>query len=407
MRIIFFSDHFRPEPSAPAAHVYERSLHWVRDGHEVTVVTSAPNFPEGKVYPGYRNRVRAIEEMDGIRVVRVGTFITRNEGFALRTLDYASYMVSSFLLAQIERRPDVVISTSPHLFAAMAGTTYARARRVPHVVEIRDLWPASIRSTVSLRGERLYNALEGIELGIYRRSARIISLTHSFVGDMTRRGVPEEKIDVVINGANLELFSPRERDAEIEERYGLRGRFVIGYLGTIGLAHGLENVIAAAELLRDTPITFLFVGVGAAKEALERAVAERTLENVVFAPRQLKEDMPRFWSVCDAGLIHLKDDELFATVIPSKIFESMAMGLPVLYAGPRGEGTGIVERHEAGLCVSSSAPRELANAARRLAGDSELRERLAANSLAAAPEYSRTRHARATMASLERAQDGR
>jgi colanic acid biosynthesis glycosyl transferase WcaI len=403
MKILFFTDHFRPEPSAPAAHVYERARIWAREGHNVTVVASAPNFPEGKLFPGYRNRWRTVEEMDGIRVVRVKTFITANDGFFLRVIDYVSYMFSSFIMAQLERTPDVVISTSPHLFVPVGALAWAKTRGVPHVMEVRDLWPASIASAAGLGTGWVYRLLERLELRLYRHSARVLLFTEAFRRDLLARGVPAERLDVVINGANLDLFAPRPRDEELARSLGLDGRFVVGYLGTLGLAHGLENVLHAAELLRDTTVTFLFVGVGAAKSGLEAEARRLGLDNVLFVPRQAKEEMPRYWSLCDAGLIHLKDDPLFATVIPSKIFESMAMGLPVMYVGPPGEGSLIVERHEAGVVVPAGNREALADAARALAADAGERERLAANSLAAAPNYSRERQAEATLDVLRRA----
>ena len=406
MKILFFTDHFRPEPSAPAAHIYERARLWVQWGHEVTVITSAPNFPTGKVYPGYQNRWHFVEEMAGIRVVRVKTFLVANEGFVLRTLDYMSYVFPALFSALREEKPDVAISSSPHLFTAVTGVLYARLRRVPHVFEIRDLWPKSIVANSSIKPGRIYRLLEKLELFLYRKSKRILSFTHSYVEDLTARGVPVEKIDVVINGANLELFSPRPRDGEIDGKYRLGGRFVVGYLGTVGLSSGLENVIHAAELLRDTRITFFIVGVGAAKQTLEVMAREHGLSNVVFADRQLKEDMPRFWSVCDASLIHLRDSEVFKTVIPSKIFESMAMGMPIIYVVPEGEGAAIVRQHEAGVCVPPAQPAALAAAVRELANDPERQSLFRANSLKAAPRYSREQQAKGTIDVLQRAVSG-
>jgi glycosyltransferase involved in cell wall biosynthesis len=405
MRILFLSDHFFPEPSAPAAHVYERARLWVSQGHDVTVLCSAPNFPEGRVFPGYRNSMRSVEVLDGIRVVRVKTYICANEGIFRRTLDYASYAVSAFLMAWCEQRPDVVISTSPHLFVPLAGVLHATLRRVPHVFEIRDLWPAGIAATEVLGHASLtLSLLEKLELSLYRRSARILALTPAFKTDLVRRGIAAEKIDVVINGANLELFrSGMPRDAQIEAQFGLSGRFVVGYLGTLGLAHGLENVIDAAELLRGTDITFLFVGVGAAKADLESSVRRRGLNNVVFAPRQEKAAMPRFWSVCDASLVHLRAALLFETVIPSKIFEAMAVGVPTIYSAPRGEGSKIVEQHDTGMVVAPMDAAALASACLSLARDPLQRARLAAAAARAAPLYSRTRQAEESLEVLQRA----
>lgn len=401
MNILFFSDHFYPEPSAPAAHVYERAKIWVADGHSVTVVTSAPNFPEGRVYAGYKNSWRSVEHLDGIRVVRVKTFIARNEGFVLRIADYVSYMLSALLVSLREPRPDVVLSTSPHLFVPVAGVLFAKLRRVPHVFELRDLWPATIAANTSLKQRKVIEILEILELWLYRASARVLAFTPSFRRDLVRRGIAECNVDVVINGANLELFSgPLPRDQELCAQLGLKGRFVVGYLGTLGLSQGLENVVAAAAMLTGTNIVFLFVGVGAAKQELERRVAELGIGNVVFAGRQRKESMPQYWSVCDAALVHLRNDPVFSTVIPSKIFEAMAVGQAIVYVGPEGDGSVIVERHGAGLQVRPDDPTALAEAIRELAADSARIGVMRTCSLKAASEYSRRRQADATLAVL-------
>jgi glycosyltransferase involved in cell wall biosynthesis len=407
LKILFFSDHFYPEPSAPAAHVYERAALWVRAGHEVTVVTAAPNFPEGRVYAGYRNAWRFREVLNGIRVVRVKTYIARNEGFVRRTLDYITYMMSSFFFAFFEPRPDVVVSTSPHLFAAVGGVLHALIRRVPHVFELRDLWPATIAANTGVQRGFTYRMLERLELWLYRKSARVLAFTDSYRRDLVHRGIPAQKIDVVINGANLAMFKPaKSRDAEVLREYGLENHFVVGYVGTLGLSQGLENVIEAASLLRDAPIRFFFVGVGAAREPIKQEAQKRGLRNVVFAPRQRKEDVPRFWSVCHVSLVHLKNDPVFATVIPSKIFESMAMGLPMVYCGPAGEGSQIVERHAAGIYVAGGDPAALAAAVETLSRDPSELARLAHNSAAAAGEYSRERQAALSLAVFERAVGG-
>jgi glycosyltransferase involved in cell wall biosynthesis len=407
MRILFFADNFKPETNAPATHIYERCRLWAAAGHDVTVITCAPNFPEGRVYPGYENRLRTVETMDGIRVVRVKTYITANEGFLRRTLDYVSYVPGALYFALREQRPDVVISSSPQLFVAVAGVAYSVFRRVPHVFELRDLWPASILATSSIKPGRLYRMLERLELFLYRRSRRVLSFTNAFRDDLASRGVPQDKIDVVINGASLDIFAPQEqRDPAIESQLGVHGHFVVGYLGTLGLAHGLENVVEAAELLKDEPITFLFVGGGAARAGIEQLVLERKLTNVILAPRVPKEVLPRYWSVCDASLVHLKNDPLFASVIPSKIFESMAVGLPIVYVGPEGEGSQIVREHEAGLVLPAAQPQRLADAVRSLATDAELRARLAQKSRSAAPLYSRQRQAKLTLEVLQRALNG-
>lgn len=407
MHILFLSDNFPPETNAPATRLHEHARRWVRAGHRVSVVTCAPNFPRGRVFDGYENRWLSRETIDGIEVYRVKTFITSNSGFALRTLDFLSFMLMGVLGGLLPRRPDVVVATSPQFFAAVGGWLLSVLRRKPFVFEVRDLWPASIAAVGVLRQSLFLRLLEKVELFLYRRAARIVTVTHAFQDDLVARGVPAKKIAVVTNGVDLERYAPRTRDEEAARELGVDGRFVVGYLGTHGMAHALENVLDAAERLRDLPrVVFLFVGSGAAKESLVREAARRELTNVVFHDPQPKERMPALWSVCDTVLVHLKDSPVFATVIPSKLFEAMGAGRPVLFAGPDGEAADIVRRARCGVCVPPEAPEALADAVRNLATNEEQREALASASAAAAQRYSREHLAERMLTELATVADG-
>lgn len=390
VKILFLSDNFPPEGNAPATRLYEHAVRWVRDGHEVTVITCAPNFPEGKLFPGYRNAWRTTETMDGIRVVRVKTYITANEGFLKRTLDYMSFMVSGFVAGFLEHRPDIVVTTSPQFFCAIGGWALAAVRRLPYAFELRDLWPASIVAVGAMRGSRVVRLLEQIELFLYRRANAVVPVTNSFREDLIARGIAADKIHVVLNGVDLERYAPARRDAELAAQYGVKGRFVVGYFGTHGMAHGLEKVLEAVAALRDrSDILFLFAGGGAGRAMVERLVAERQLTNVRLIPRQPKEMMPRLWSLCDVSLIPLRNDPVFATVIPSKLFECMGMGIPVIMAVPEGEATGIVRETGCGVVVPPEDPMTLADAVRSLAEHPATMAALRQASVAAAPRYSR------------------
>lgn len=404
MRILFLSDNFPPEGNAPATRLYEHAIRWVRDGHEVTVITCAPNFPEGKLFAGYENRWRQVDVIDGIRVVRVKTYITANEGFLKRTLDYMSFMVMGFLMGLFEHRPDVVVATSPQFFCAVGGWALSVARWRPFVFELRDLWPASIVAVGAMRKSLTIRALERVELFLYRRARAIVSVTESFREDLVARGIDRGKIHVVINGVDLERYEPRSRDPALARGFDLEGKFVAGYMGTHGMAHALDKVLAAAGLLLDRPgIVFFFAGSGAARAQVERIVAERGLHNVRLIPRQPKERMPALWSLCDVALVPLRDSPLFAQVIPSKIFESMGMGVPIVMSLPEGEATAIVRAADAGVCVPPENPAALAEALKRLAGDPAELARLRANARRAAPGYSRETQARKMLQVLEKA----
>jgi glycosyltransferase involved in cell wall biosynthesis len=403
MHILFVSDNFPPETNAPATRTFEHARVWVREGHRVTVITCAPNFPEGRVYGGYRNRWYAREVVDGIQVVRVKTFIAPNRGCAARIADYVSFMVAAFVAALAQDAFDVVVGTSPQFFAAVGAWAVSAVRRKPFVFELRDLWPESIEAVGAMRGQFVLRALERLELFLYRRAAAVVAVTESFRDNLARRGIDPRKIAVVRNGVDLARYAPRARDYELARELGVEGCFVVGYLGTHGLAHALERVLEAAHILRDRrDIRFLFVGAGAAREGLVRQASERALANVAFFPSRSKDDMPSLWSLCDVGLVHLKDEATFASVIPSKLFECFGMGVPVLFAGPDGEGARIVRERGAGIVVQAENPAKLASAIAFLADDDELRAKLADASRAAAREFDRDALALTMLGVLQR-----
>lgn len=391
MHILFLTDNFPPEGNAPAARTYEHAIRWVRGGHQVTVITGAPNFPEGIVFDGYSNRWYLKEMVDGISVVRVKTYIAANSGVLKRILDYMSFMITGCVAGLFQKKIDVVIATSPQFFNAIGGWILAFLRQKPFIFELRDIWPASIITVGAIKNRRIIGTLEKIELFLYKKSTRIICLTQAFKEELVRRGIDSKKIDVILNGVDLNRYRPTSvKDIKFTERFNLTGKFVVGYIGTHGMAHGLEHVIDTADALRDfTDIQFLFVGGGATRERLEHCVQDRALSNVTLMPRQPKEEIYRVWSLCDVSLVHLRDESLFQAVIPSKIFESMGMGIPMIVSMPTGEATDIVRSCDAGIVVPPESPMQLAEAVLALRNDPGLLSRLATNSAKSAYRYSR------------------
>ncbi|MBC8269443.1 MAG: glycosyltransferase family 4 protein [Rhodospirillaceae bacterium] len=407
MKILFLTENFPPESNAAATRVYERACYWADWGHQVTVITSAPNFPEGKLFQGFENKWKQTETMSGIRVVRVKTYIAANRGVLHRTLDFLSFMATGFFAALKEDRPDVIAATSPQFFTAVAGWAAGAARGVPFVFELGDLWPASIAAVGAMKKSFALGLIEKLELFLYRRSTAIAALTGSFKDNLVSRGIDADKISVVINGVDLSRYAPRSRDKALADEWGLAGKFVAGYIGTHGMAHALGNVLDAAERLKDDDgVRFLLAGAGAERDALIAEAAGRGLNNVVFMPRQPKERMPAVWSLCDVALVHLKDSPVFAGVIPSKIFEAEAMGLPLLLAAPEGEASAIVLNDKAGLHVAAEDPDALAAAVTHLSGDKALCQTFATAALAAAPDHSRETQAREMLDVLQMAAGG-
>jgi len=408
MKILFLTENFPPESNAAATRVYERAVYWAQWGHDVTVITQVPNFPEGRLFPGFVNKWKQTAEMDGIRVVRVKTLIAANRGVIKRGLDFLSFMVTGFLAAQGQPKPDVIAATSPQFFTAVAGWAAGARRGVPFVFELGDLWPASIVAVGAMGKSTLISTFEKLELFLYRRSSAIVALTNSFKENLVARSIPADKIAVVINGVDVVRYGPRPRDEALARQYNLGDKFVVGYVGTHGMAHALGNVLDVAEQMKNqTDLRFLLAGAGAMRDALMADARRRGLDNVVFMPRQPKEMMPAVWSLCDVALVHLKNSPVFAGVIPSKIFEAEAMGLPILLAAPDGEASRIVLGDGAGLHVPAENPEALAAAVMTLMADGALRQALAEKSLAAAPSHSREEQARQMLAVFELAASGR
>lgn len=404
MRILFLSDNFPPEVNAPASRTFEHCREWVRAGHEVTVITCAPNFPTGKVLPGYRNRLWQREDVEGIRVIRVWSYITANEGFARRIADYVSYMLAASIAALFVRRPDVIVATSPQFFTAVAGWITGVLRRRPWVFELRDIWPESIKAVGAMGESAAIRWLERLELFLYRRAARIVAVTHAFRDTLARRGIDPAKVEVVTNGVELSRYAPRPKDQALLEQLGLEGKFVAGYIGTHGMAHALETLLDAAAILQARggaeDIRIVLLGDGARKEALKADAERRGLGNVLFLDTVPKAEVVRYWSLLDASIIHLRDTELFATVIPSKMFESMAMGIPILM-GLRGEAARILEDAGAGETFVSEDARALADALVRWRDDPQVARSHAASGIVAAKGFDRSALAAKMLTILE------
>lgn len=391
MHILFLTDNFPPEGNAPATRTYEHAIRWVKAGHKVTVITCAPNFPEGKVFDGFKNCWYQTHDLDGINVVRVKTFITANEGFVKRILDYMSFMVTGFIAGLFQKKPDVIVATSPQFFCACAGWALSAVRRKPFVFELRDIWPASITAVGAMKDSFAIRMLERIEMFLYRRADSIVSVTHAFKKELIERGVDGEKIEVVLNGVDLTKYEPSSsKDAGLAKQYDLEGKFVAGYIGTHGMAHGLEHIVDVAERLQNNDdIRVVFAGGGAARQKVVDLVEKKQLKNVVLIDRQPKEMMPKLWSLCDVSLVPLVNSDLFKTVIPSKIFECMGMGIPTIMSVPEGEATAIIRETNSGLVVESESVDQITAAILKLHEDKELYQEVRSCSIEAAPKYSR------------------
>lgn len=391
MHILFISDNFPPESNAPASRTYEHSKEWVKYGHKVTIITCSPNFPEGRIFPGYSNEWLKKEIMDGINVHRVKTYVAPNSGFFRRILDFISFMIASFFHGLFIPKVDLVIGTSPQFFTVISAWALSKIKKIPFIFELRDIWPASITAVGAMKNNFLIKILERIEIFLYHQAKLIISVTHSFKKDLIKRGISAEKIKVVLNGVDLKKFNfTFSKDLFLKEKYNLKGKFVAGYVGTHGQAHALESIIKAAQILQnEESIKILLVGTGSEKPKIEKLAQDLDLHNLLMLPMQPREAMEEILSLCDVSIVSLRDVPLFKTVIPSKIFESMAMKLPIIISVPDGEATKIINDTKSGLVVRPESPKDLAESLKILKNNEVLYAKLASNSLKASKEFNR------------------
>jgi colanic acid biosynthesis glycosyl transferase WcaI len=384
MKILYISQYFPPEMGAPAARAAELTQHWANAGHNVTVLTGFPNHPTGVVPREYRKQFRKLvsrEQVGAVNVVRTWLLPFPNRRAHERILNYSSFAVSAALTGLALSRPDVVIATSPQLLVGLSGWWLTQWKRVPFVFEVRDLWPESLAAvglgrTTSL----LYRSLRKTADVLYRRADRIVVVTPAFEEHLIEHWrVPRQKISVIENGVETHLFAPGT-EAGLRKQLGVENKFVVSYIGTMGMAHALETIIDTATILQSTNpgISFVVIGEGAEKQRLITQARQRNLANIQFLDQRPREQVPAYIRASDACLVPLKKTELFKTVIPSKMLEFMSCARPVIL-GVDGQARAILEEARAGIPVEPENSSALANAIRSLAANDETAHELGQN----------------------------
>jgi len=364
MRILFLTDNFPPETNAPATRTYEHCLKWINMGYKVTVITCFPNFPKGKVFEGYTNKLYQKENIDGITVIRVWSYIAENNGFVKRIIDYISYALTSFLFGLFVKT-DLIIATSPQFFTAISGRMLSIFKRIPWVMEVRDLWPDSIAAVGSMnKSSKPFKILKKIEHYLYLSASKIIVVTDSFKKYLIEKHqINQDKVGVFKNGVLVSNFKkPKPNDVlTLKESLGLKNKIIISYIGTHGLAHGLEFVLESISKISNPDLHFLFIGDGAEKQNLIDYSKKLHSKNFTFLDSVIKSEIPLYIEISDYSLVNLKKSDEFKNVIPSKIFENIAMYKPILL-GVEGESKKLIDDYEVGVCFEPENKESFLNA---------------------------------------------
>lgn len=348
MNILFLTDNFPPESNAPATRTYEHCVEWVKKGEKVTVITCAPNFPKGELFSGYKNKWYQKEIMDGIRVIRVWSYISPNRGLVRRILDYISFCITSFV-ASLFVKTDLIIATSPQLFTAVSGYLASVFKRRPWVMEVRDLWPESIKAVAAIEKDKILQLLDKLVLFLYKKADQIVVVTDTFKDRMIACGINPDKVHIIKNGIHLNKYEPREKNQQLIRQYNLEGKFIVAYIGTHGLAHRLDFILDCATKVKNEHIHFLFIGEGAFKARLVKKAKVLRLNNVTLLDAIPRSAVAEHISIADVALINLMKKDTFKKVLPSKIFENAAMAKPILL-GVEGEAKKLINFYKAGLC---------------------------------------------------------
>lgn len=364
MRVLLLSQMYVPEPDLKI-HLLAKDL--VARGHQVVSITGYPNYPQGRIYPGYRQRLWKWEELDGVRVLRLMLYADHSLSAVRRSLNYLSFAATASSLGPVLCGPaDVMWVYHPPLTVGIPAWWIGLLRRVPFVYEIQDMWPETVAATGMVSARMAINWLAKLAQFVYRRAAAITVISPGFKRNLVAKGVPSEKIHVVPNWANEEVYRPVSPEPALADQYGLAGRFNIIYGGNLGAAQAMDNVLAAAALLRDLPeIQFVLIGDGVAEAALRQQATERGLSNVRFIGRQPPERMPSFFALADVLLVHLRRDPLFEITIPGKTIAYLACGRPILCV-VAGDAADVVRDAGAGVTCPPQDPAALAQAVRDL-----------------------------------------
>ena len=368
LRITFLSHYFPPEVGAPQTRMFELARQLVAAGDSVTVVTAFPNYPTGVVHDGYRGRFAMEEHMDGVRVLRRWVFATANTGFFKRILNHLSFVVTSLTALRALGPTDVIFVQSPPLFIGLAALAFSRIKRAPFVFNVSDIWPQSAIELGMLRNGLAIRLAEALERHLYRRASAITVPTPGMLQRLVERGVPRDKVVLLTNGVDTHIYQPRPPDAELAEELGLNGHKMFLYAGTHGLSQGLDVILEAAKRTTDGDIVYVLAGEGADKEALVEKAKAEGIDNVRFLPNQPQSAMPRLLNLAYAAIVPLKPLDLFKDALPSKMFESMAVGQPIV-GSMWGEAARLIESAGCGIVTEPGDAVALEAAVEKLAAD--------------------------------------
>ncbi len=372
MRVLLLTQYYAPEVGAPQTRLAAVVRELRRVGDEVEVVTAVPNYPAGKIQPGYTGRIMRTVDDGGVRIRRVWMLPAMGTG-SRRLLSYFSFAAICVIGLVRTRKPDVIVIESPPLFVAVPGIIYGKIRRVPIVVNVADLWPDAAVAVGAIAPGRRLTMMLALERWVYRKADLVSTVTDGVRKKLQEKGVPDEKIAMLVNGVDVEMFRPDAADRTVLEEIGVSSAPFLAYAGTMGLAHDIDPLIDAMASFVDDPTMpyLLMIGGGSERDRLEARVRNEGLSNVVFRPAIAPDQLARLLPLAEIGVVTLADTPINQATRPAKLLPLMASGIPCLFAGS-GEGTEVLTANNAGIAVDNDTD-NIVQALRTLMADAGLR----------------------------------
>ncbi len=363
MNILLLTKYFPPEPGAGSTRAYEHARRWVKSGANVTVLTCFPHYPNGIIPEKYKGMNYLEENIEGIKVIRTYTYATANKGKVKRSIGFISFMFSSVIQGASKiGKQDIIVASSPPITVGVSALALSKIKKIPYVFEARDLWPESIVQLGQITNKFIIGLLEKLEILLYKNSSFIVGISDPFVKIIASKGIPAAKIKIIKNGVDINFFSPIPKDENLQSELNLKDKFIVSYFGTFGLSHSLDKVLLAAEKIKDKKeIHFLLIGDGAEREKLIEMKSELQLTNVTILPSVTREQLKNYYSISDLMLVTLRGLDLFSSALPSKMFEIMAMGKPILHTVD-GVARELLDKEEIGKFVEPENSDKMANA---------------------------------------------
>ena len=386
MDVLYFHQYFATRRRSTATRSYELARRLVDRGHRVTIVSRDTRMLESGRDGRPEGRIVAREQVDGIDLLYLNVPYANRYPTPVRLASFTAFTVAASVAGALQRRPDVVFASSTPLTIGIAGLLTARLKRAPFVFEIRDLWPAVPVALGAIKSAPAIGTAEWLERRLYNGAERVVVLSEGSREELRRRGIPDEKLVLIPNAADLDVFGPEVVDEGFRARHGLEGRFVALYAGSMGRASGLDQLVDAADALRrwgDNRVTIAALGDGGERPRLEERTRELGLDNLLFLPPLPKEELAGVVGAADVTLTIFAPHPILETNSPNKFFDSLAAGKPVV-VNLGGWLRGLVEENDAGVWVPAGNAEALAGALSALAANQDKVEQMGRNARALA-----------------------